>query len=167
MIDRFDQFLAGVDDLRCPLFADVRIRRLHHDGEAARLEERLDVGARLRAHGHGRRNTVLVREEMHAPFVRESVDGGSRRLREDEVFLEEIPVAFDEDRQPVRRRQQDRTRAVRALELRAERERLQHVGPAPDATVDEHIQLVAGSLRDRRQRVGAGRRRIELAPAVV
>ena len=56
-------------------------------------------------------NAVLAREAMHAPFVCERVDGGSRWLWEDEVFLEEIPLALDEDRQPVRRREEYRASA--------------------------------------------------------
>ncbi len=59
------------------------------------------------------------------------------------------------------RRTSDRDR------IRTEGERLGHVGPAPDPTVEEHGNPPVDSLDDPRQLLDRRGRGVELAPAVV
>ena len=65
------------------------------------------------------------------------------------------------DREPPERRPADEHGA------RAERERLDDVGAAPDAAVDEHLDPPVDRLDDLGQRVDRRRDAVELAAAVV
>jgi hypothetical protein len=65
------------------------------------------------------------------------------------------------------RREPPEDRPARADRSGAERERLQHVGAAPDPAVEEHLDPLTGGLGDLGQDVQRGRHPVELAAAVV
>ena len=60
-----------------------------------------------------------------------------------------------------------RHRAADEHGARAEGQRLDDVGAAPDAAVDEHVDAAGDGVDDRGQRVGARQDGVELAAAVI
>ena len=50
---------------------------------------------------------------------------------------------------------------------RAKRQRLNNVGAAPYAAIDQHIDLIADGCSNRLQHLGRRRRRIKLTPTVI